>query len=132
MQPRELCAPYKLIQQYLIESEEPLSIHDLAAKLGISHRNTQQYIRLLRERGIVRIAKYFQRTNTVGGCPTPLYGLGSRDCKRPTPLTPKQCAAKSRDRHRAKINAGKRAARAKASGRTIQPMQQVLKLLGLL
>lgn len=118
MPTRENCAPYKLIQEYL--KEDHLSIHNLSKKLGISHRNVQHYIVLLRERGLVRIAEYSRLNPGKGGCPTPLYTLGKKDAPRPVPFTNNECSARNRAKNRAQVNARK------------TRMTQMLRSMGLL
>lgn len=130
--PREKCAPYKLIQQHLLE--ENLSAYELSKKLRVTKRNVQQYLALLRENGLIRIAEYTRVNPGKGGSLTPLYGIanGKRDTPRPAQSKRALYKAGYYEKYQAEINAKKRAIRAKASGREVPLMTRILKSLGML
>jgi hypothetical protein len=86
MLPRRQQPSYGRIRE-LFEAGERLSAHDVEARVFIDVRNAREYLKLLRQDGVIRIVAW--RRDSPHGLPTPVFGLadGKRDTPRPKPMT---------------------------------------------
>lgn len=95
---------YKLGLRY-VEENGGLTGLELAELLGIDRRNALDYIRVWREKGLVRICAWRPHRNSRGGHPSPVYGIRksikANDLPKPPALTNAEKAA----RHRNKMGA---------------------------
>lgn len=126
MRRREEQPPMVLIPRELEASVTGMTIYEIARAMGLHLRNTSEYIKLLRERGTVRICGW--TTNGVNA-PMPVYGLGSRDVRKPGRGTQIEAQRKYYSRNKTLINLKKRCRRSGGATKA-SPMDVILNANG--